>query len=61
VILFQFDVSFHACFFISSFSSCVFFCKKILARLIASIIFIYIVVPKIGFVGCQNSLVLNTF
>jgi len=53
VILFQFDVYFATCFFISSFSSCVFFYKTFLARLIASIIFIYIVVPKIGFVRCQ--------
>jgi len=55
VILFQFDVSFRTCFFISSFSSCVFFYNFILffSRAIASIIFIYNVIPEIGFVGCQ--------
>ncbi len=53
VILFQFDVSFCTCFFISSFSSCVLFYKTFLARLITSIIYMYIVVPEIGFVRCQ--------
>ncbi len=36
-------------------SSCVFVYQTFLARLIASIIFIYIVVPKIGFVGVSNN------